>query len=318
MKLHTPVVFFIFNRPAFTEMVFAQIAQAKPEQLFLIADGPRTPEEWETCLATRKVVEKVDWDCEVRTNFSETNLGNGRRGSSALDWVFSQVEEAIIIEDDTLPHPSLFLYCQELLDRYRDDTRVMQINSTNFQNGHNETPYSYYFSRMVHCWAWATWRRAWRHFDFKMSSWPENREMLLETFDDPIERQYIFDILDQFYTGKVDTWDFPWIYAFLMQSGLAITPHTNLVSNIGWGADSTHCKQDDHPTANVPTADIGELRHPPHMLLHREADRYTFNHALGLEAYRRGAAAPATLSGKIDAFRARAVASFKYRLASRR
>ncbi|MFL6255476.1 MAG: glycosyltransferase family 2 protein [Pyrinomonadaceae bacterium] len=314
MQLRTPVVFFIFNRPAFTEQVFALIAQAKPAQLLVIADGPRSPDERETCLATRAIVEKVDWDCQVRTNFSETNLGNKRRGSSGLDWVFSQVEEAIIIEDDTVPHPSLFLYHQELLERYRDDQRVMQINSTNFQNGRNQTPYSYYFSRMPHCWAWATWRRAWSHNDIKMSSWPDNQELVLRTFDDEVERQFMFEIFDQAYHDKIDTWDYPWIYSFLMQSGLAITPHTNLVSNIGWGADSTHCNIEDHPTARVPTSDIGALRHPPHMIVHHAADRYTFDHALELEKRRDGA--PATLSAKIKAFRARAKASFKYRLTS--
>ena len=282
MKLRTPVVFFIFNRPAFTEKVFALIAQAKPEQLFVIADGPRSPAEWETCSATRRIVEKVDWECQVRTNFSETNLGNGRRGSSGLDWVFSHVEEAIILEDDTVPHPSLFQYCQELLKRYRKDLRVMQINSTNFQNGRNKTPYSYYFSRIPHCWAWATWRRAWRHFDFKMRSWPDNQEMLLQTFDDEIERQFMFEIFDRAYTGKSDTWDFRWIYAFLTQSGLAITPHANLVSKNRGSSDSTYATPYDHPTARVPTSDIGALRNPPHMVVHRAADRHTFNHALEL------------------------------------
>ncbi|MEN2383889.1 MAG: hypothetical protein KA716_33360 [Gloeotrichia echinulata DEX184] len=154
MPLSTPIGFFIFNRPDLTAQVFEAIRQTKPHKLLVVADGPRFPEEEEKCLKTREVIKSVDWDCEVLTNFSEINLGCKYRVYSGLDWVFSQVEEAIILEDDCLPTPSFFYFCQTLLQRYRDDERVMHISGNNFQFGQSRTPYSYYFSKYNHIWGW--------------------------------------------------------------------------------------------------------------------------------------------------------------------
>src|SRR3972149_5093970 len=129
MGLKTPVAFLIFNRPDTTESVFREIAKAKPSKLLVVADGARPDRvgEAEKCASTRAIIERVDWDCEVLKNYSNVNLGCKRRVSSGLDWVFETVEEAIVLEDDCLPSPSFFPFCEELLERYRDDSRVMQI-----------------------------------------------------------------------------------------------------------------------------------------------------------------------------------------------
>ena len=147
--MKTPVAFFIFNRPDPTARVFAEIARARPAQLLVVADGSRADRvgEREACLAARSVIDRVNWPCEVLTNFAESNLGCKQRVSSGIDWVFEQVEEAIILEDDCLPHPSFFRFCGELLEKYREDERVMMISGNDFQRGKNATPYSYRFSR---------------------------------------------------------------------------------------------------------------------------------------------------------------------------
>ena len=279
--LTTPVALLIFNRPTLTERVFEAVAKARPERLLVVADGPRFPGEEEKCARARAVVERVDWDCQVLTNFAERNLGCRGRVSSGLDWVFSQVEEAIILEDDCLPAPSFFRFCQELLARYRHDERVMHIGGVNFQDGYNQTPYSYYFSRHTHCWGWATWRRAWQFYGVDMSLWPENRGSVAALFDDEVERDYFTGAFEQAFRGEVDTWDYQWAYACMVQSGLSALPSVNLVSNIGWGAEATHTKQERHEAANRPTSDLGDLHHPPFVILHRAADRYTLDNVLG-------------------------------------
>ncbi len=173
-----PVAFLIFNRPELTRKVFATIAQAKPSKLLVVADGPRAdvPDDREKCSEARAIIGRIDWDCEVLTNYSSANMGCRARISTGLEWVFTNVEEAIILEDDCIPHPTFFRFCKELLTRYRDDQRVMMISGDNFQMGRNRTPYSYYFSRFFHCWGWATWRRAWRHYDIDMELWPSLRD----------------------------------------------------------------------------------------------------------------------------------------------
>ena len=135
--MKTPVAFLIFNRPDTTAKVFEAIRQAKPPKLLVVADGPRSdnPSEAEKCQAAREIIEQVDWECEVLTNYSDVNLGCKTRVSSGLDWVFDNVEEAIILEDDCLPHPSFFPFCEKLLDNYRDDKRIMDIRRNNMQYG---------------------------------------------------------------------------------------------------------------------------------------------------------------------------------------
>src|SRR5262245_27851901 len=136
-QINTPLAFLVFRRPQTTARVWEAIRQARPKTLLIVADGPRATHTGETelCAQVRAICDRVDWPCEVLRNYAETNLGCRQRVSSGLDWVFQTVEEAIILEDDCLPHPTLFSYCQELLERYRYDERVMLISGANVEPG---------------------------------------------------------------------------------------------------------------------------------------------------------------------------------------
>lgn len=281
-KIETPpILFLLFNRPDLTQRVFERIRQAAPQRLFIAADGPRPgmPTDVELCAQARQVVEWIDWKCEVHTLFRETNLGCKQAVSSAIDWFFEHVEEGIILEDDCVPHPTFFRFCAELLERYRDDERIMVISGDNFQQGRQRTPYSYYFSCYTHIWGWATWRRAWRYYDGDMKHWPELRQTswLLDVLGDEVSATYWRNIFDKAHAGKIDSWAYPWISSCWAQNGLTILPEVNLVSNIGFGDAATHTKKGDSRIANLPTAAMKfPLRHPPYMVRHLEADRFTF------------------------------------------
>ena len=281
MSLDTPVVLIIFNRPDTTEKVFDTISQAQPKKLLVVADGPRIdrPNEAEKCAAARAIIDRVDWKCEVLTNYSETNLGCKYRVSTGLDWVFSQVEEAIIIEDDCLPSPSFFYFCQTLLERYRDDERIMHISGNNFQFGQSRTEHSYYFSKYNHIWGWASWRRAWKHYDVEMKTWEECKEakMLNSVCNDIYEQAYWSDIFDRVHQGFIDTWDYQWTYACWAQSGLSILPNVNLITNIGFGADATHTTEISK-LANLPAVNISVIERPSFVIRHHDADSFTFNY----------------------------------------
>src|SRR3954451_2850867 len=167
----------IFRRPEYTARVFERIREARPERLFVIADGPRpgNADDARRCEQARAVVEGVDWRCEVVRDFAEENLGLKRRIPSGLDWVFDEVEEAIVLEDDCLPHPSFFGYCEEALARHRDDARVTTISGDCFDFAGERGSASYRLSRYPLIWGWATWRRAWRAHDPALRRWPELR-----------------------------------------------------------------------------------------------------------------------------------------------
>lgn len=280
MSFLTPVGFLIFNRPDLTEVVFREISKIKPQKLFLIADGPRNPDEKEKCDRTRAIVQKIDWDCDVLTNFSDVNLGCGRRESSGFDWVFSHVEEAIFLEDDVCPSPSFFGLCQTLLEHYRDDKRIMHISGDSSVNK-NINNDSYYFSKYPHSWGWASWRRAWQHYDYKMASWPTFKAsgLLNSICDRPEEQKHWIGIFDQMHADAqvLDTWDYQWLYACWSQGGLSITPNQNLMSNLGFNRqDAAHTVKDD-PRSKVPTSDIWDIKHPQFILRNKDADNNTYN-----------------------------------------
>ena len=281
--LDTPVVMIVFRRPEHTERVLLAIRRARPKRLLIIADGPNPnrPGEVEKCAAARAVVDRlVDWDCELLKNYSETNLGVERRFHTGFDWVFEQCESAIILEDDELPDDSFFDFCQNLLKLYRDDERVMAINGTNYQFDQYSTPHSYYFSRYFHCWGFATWRRAWKHYDVKIRRWPELRgtPWLMDICaGNNTEARYHAEVFDRLTRGEIHTWDYQVTFAMWANSGLAITPNVNLVSNIGFGAGALHHTGTDSPFANMATVEMPQpLLHPPSVLRDLTADRLEY------------------------------------------
>ncbi len=278
------VVFIVFNRPRHTKESFECIRAQKPRKLFVIADGPRKDslDDSQKCLAVREIVEGIDWPCEVHRNYATENMGLKKRISSGLNWVFEQVEEAIILEDDCVPHPDFFWYCEDLLERYKNDPRVWVITGNNFQHGRQRGDASYYFSKFGHCWGWATWRRAWQHFDGAISFWPEwkgssdwNKKM-----PDPLERKYWIEILDRVYAGRIDSWGYPWLATLWFHGALTAIPQVNLVTNIGVGPDGTHTVAlQDEP--GIPAKPLGLLTHPVEVKQNVVADQYFFDHDLG-------------------------------------
>jgi hypothetical protein len=262
----------IFNRPDLTARVFDAVRQAQPQKLFLIADGPRNAGDERKCEQTRVVVQKVDWPCEVHRNYSDTNLGCGRRLPTGLDWVFGHVEDAIVLEDDCLPHPDFFPFCAELLERFRGDERIAQISGTNVCGGVVPQEASYSFSIYPSNWGWATWRRAWKKFDQGIVNWTMVRSERLHWgfFPKREERQYFEEVWDALYEGRiVDVWDCQWVFACMAHHMLSVRPSVNLVSNIGFGKDveATHTGF-DHPVGNAGVRSLGfPLRHPELMVV---------------------------------------------------
>ncbi|CDZ67730.1 Hemolytic protein HlpA-like protein [Neorhizobium galegae bv. orientalis] len=264
-KSIAPVVFIIFNRPDLTESVFREIEKARPGKLFIIADGPRADRanEAEKCAETRKVVETITWDCEVFRNYSDANLGCRKRISSGLDWVFSQTDRAIIIEDDCLPDPSFFPYCTELLEKYENDDRVGSINGSNFTHGRVEVEDSYYFSRYPLIWGWATWRRVWKNYDVSIKHWGTLRENnWLNTVANPSEFEHWIKAFNRVYDGGLDAWGYQFTFSQWLQRQISIQPKGNLISNLGFRADATHTSGSNN-VADLPRQALEfPLRHP--------------------------------------------------------
>ncbi|MBI4429729.1 MAG: nucleotide-diphospho-sugar transferase [Ignavibacteriales bacterium] len=276
----TPILFLIFNRPQTTEVVFKRIREVRPKHLFISADGPRQdrPDETRLCAEARNIITAIDWDCDVKTRYLENNLGCRIAVSSAISWFFDNVNEGIILEDDCVPDACFFHFTQSLLDYYRDDTRIMHIGGTNFQNGITRGTGSYYFSRLNHIWGWATWRRSWKKYDLVLSTYPEilERSVLSHVFYNRDMRNFWRKRFDLAYNNKIDTWDIQWQYAMTVNNGLSVIPNKNLVTNIGFHDAATHTHDGFHVLANIPTSPLNELQHPSLMIPNADADYYSF------------------------------------------
>ena len=280
-QLKTPVAFIVFNRPNTTKKVFAEIAKARPPKLLVIADGPRSnhPDDIKKCAEVRAIIDDVDWDCEVLTKYSTENMGCRHCPPKGLDWVFEVVEEAIILEDDCLPHPDFFRFCEELLEKYRYDERIAMISGDNFQFGRKRTPYSYYFSRYPHLWGWASWRRAWKRYDANMKLWPIIRDgrWLQDILGDKKSVRYWTKQIENTYQGKIDSWDYQWVLECWIKNKLTVLPNVNLVSNIGFGSEAVHTtKRNKFADMKTECMDF-PISHPPYILRDSVADSFTGN-----------------------------------------
>lgn len=243
-SLSTPLLFLIFNRPAETDRVFATIRDQRPTRLFVAADGPRRDRagEGEIVRQVREIATKVDWPCEVTTLFRDENLGCGRAVSEALAWFFSQVEEGIILEDDCLPHPDFFVHCTALLARYRHEPRVATIAGTHFFPPTLPHQQSHYASKYFQMWGWASWRRTWQQYDFKLGSLEPNEwfKLLQRVHPIAVESGYWWEVFQALHAGVIDTWDFQMFFSSWKQGAVHLLPGRNLVSNIGYGPGATH------------------------------------------------------------------------------
>lgn len=292
MSTDVPVLMLVFNRPEKTRQVFEQVRAAKPSRLFVAADGPRPvrPEDAPRCAATRRIVDEVDWPCTVQTLFRDTNLGCKRGVESGITWFFSHVDAGIVLEDDCVPARSFFPYCAELLERYADHDDVMMVAGTNALGEWRSDRQSYSFSYNYNIWGWASWRRAWDHYDPVMPAWndPEARSRVKQLLGTQLFRWWE-PRLDSVSRGLTDTWDWVWIFALMLAGSVTATPARNLVTNIGFDQEATHTRNEWSDGSRLPTYELAfPLRHPASRNPDHEFDRLV--HRRGTPLYSRLAA----------------------------
>lgn len=275
--LKTAILFLVFNRLDTTKQVFEAIRRAKPPRLYIAADGARENRQGEDTKvqAVRDyILSNIDWDCEVKTLFREQNLGCKYAVSTAITWFFENEEMGIILEDDCLPSQSFFWFCEELLERYKDDMRVWHIGGSNFQNGTKRGNSDYYFSKYNLIWGWAGWSNRWKLYDVELDSIIDT-EFLEKTFTDKNAVKYWIKPFHDIKAKKVDTWDYQYTFSMWKYDGLAILPNVNMISNIGFGADATHTTKEGI-LSNVSRFDLFLKHHPTHIYQNIEADQHVF------------------------------------------
>ena len=281
-----PIALLVFNRPHLLARVIDQIRRVQPPLILVVADGPRpnVPADVQLCAEVRALVrDRIDWGAKVLTHYSEINLGLRKRVSTGLDWVFQNVEEAIMFEDDCLPDPTFFRFCTDLLGHYRHDTRIGAIAGTNFQPQNPSCAESYYFSKYPHCWGWATWRRAWKLFDSDLTEWPRLRDQrwLNGLFADELQARFWEQLFEGVHEGKINSWAYAWTFSCWAQSMMTILPQSNLVTNVGFGEAATHTTASGSRFELKATPISFPLSHPKTVAIDAAADDFTQHTVFG-------------------------------------
>ena len=282
-----PILVLVWNRPDYVKILLERLALIQPANLFVASDGPRSgnPSDLSLIEESRSLVsELISWPCDVRVRYQSSNLGCKRHVSSAISWFFDHNEFGIILEDDCIPHPDFFPFATQLLSLYSLDTRVWSISADNRQPIASCDSYaeSYYFSRYHHCWAWATWERAWSYYNLDNQNFLSIRgPKSLRPFLSFLQSLYWYDVWSSvFKFNSVDTWDYQWTFTCFLNNGLSIIPRRCLVENIGFSANATHTTTGRSPLAPSPryseSSSLLPLVHPSITRANITKDRYTF------------------------------------------
>jgi hypothetical protein len=280
------VALFVYRRPDLARSALASIRRIQPKRLYFIADGAKNASEIKACELSRQLVDEVDWPCEIRSDLARVNLGCARRIASGVEWVFEHEDRAIFLEDDCIADSSFFPFCHELLERYESEERVMMITGFNVLSNSDCGGNSYWFSNLGSSWGWATWRRAWAHFDLAMEAWrqPAVQNQIRRLLDDDevfVERARLFN---EVAASRLSSWAIPWNFACLLRGACCAVPALNLIANVGFGCDSTHHKRESDPNAGIPLSSLEfPLTHPGAIAVEKQFDRQWNRKALGVE-----------------------------------
>lgn len=286
-QVKSPILFLVFNRPDVTALVFEQIRNVQPSRLYVAADGPRAGKagEAELCEETRSIVTQVDWDCEVKTLFRNENMGCKYAVSSGISWFFENEEEGIVLEDDCLPNSGFFIFCDALLEKYRNENAIRQISGSNFQFGNKRGDGSYYFSNLTHVWGWASWRRVWNDYNVELEQFrtTDAKPVFRSLFQNEVIADRWDSIFRQLLDRKLNTWDYQFAITNMLHNGLSVIPNVNLISNIGFGANATHTFDTNDDVTRMKIEELGPIVHPSEMKVQKEADYFTLNREFDVE-----------------------------------
>lgn len=286
--MRTPVLLLAWRRPAQLRAVIDALRPVAPSSVFVACDGPNLnlTAEVQAVSEVRELIEReINWPCEIHRLYAESNQGCRLGVSRAITWFFYHVEEGIILEDDCIPDPVFFDFCELMLSRYRHDSRVWCVSGSNFQRGQRRGDGSYYFSRYAHCWGWASWRRCWQHYDADLSLLAPLLAHKLDQalFADRVERDYWIRLwLKLLLEGKPDSWAYRWFFTCIVNGGLTVVPNGNLVVNIGFGAEATHtCRRGSDSIQETFTPPQKLDLAPTFVVRDAAADRFVFDHIFG-------------------------------------
>lgn len=277
-----PILLIGFNRPDTIKQVFETIRKVQPQKLYVAIDGPRESKRNEQALVdqVKNIVQDVDWSADVHFYFNEVNRGAEVTISSAIAKVLEKEEYVIILEDDIVAPYSFFQFMQEMLIKYKDDSRICIVSGNNYTPLDTHNNEDYFFSKYGHTWGWATWRRAWKGYSLNMEIEDKyiqlaNTIKLSDTIEEAKFLRKHFKWLKNRGVGHVE-WDYLRSYFHRINNQLAIVPRVNLASNIGlYGLHANGLSNYHFIPAD---AEFIVKKHPAKVECFTDYDKYHFAH----------------------------------------
>jgi len=266
-----PVLLLTFTKVEQTAKVLAAIAAYAPTHLYIAQDGPREGHatDAEKVKLVKEITEKISWPCEVITRRQTENMGLKKHVESSISWFFSQEKAGVILEDDTMPTPDFFTFCEQMLHRYETDKRVFLVAGTNLNYPH-QTHYSYFFTKEPIIWGWASWADRWAHYDETLQQINDTiptRDIHL-LYQDQYRAEVEINKIKQIKNNDLSSWATAWGYTIRLQNGCCVVPTVNLVTNIGFIEDASHTTDKTHPLSNLQTEKVTwPLVHPAYFIL---------------------------------------------------
>jgi len=279
-----PVLILGYNRPFQIKKLINSLRKIKPKKIYISLDGPKKNfEDIKKCKLVKNEVNKINWNCKLKKNYNSNNLGCRLSVSKAIEWFFYNTKFGIILEDDCIPNQSFFDFCHINNQLYKNNKKIFSISGSNFFNGKIND--DYYFSKYPHCWGWATWSRAWKHYNNKLSFWSKwkKTDSWKSLHTNIIERKYWEKIFDKVKKDKIDSWAYVWTCSVWKKNGLTIIPKKNLIKNIGFDINATNSLKEEKKHLKVYDLNFKKILNKPKILeVSKFNDNYVFqNHFQG-------------------------------------
>ena len=279
--MEIPILLLLFNRPKLTKKLIKSLQIVKPKKIYVNIDGPRSKykNDKQLCREVYKEVKKINWKCKI--NIRKFSFNNGCRKSvkNAIDHFFSKEKYGIILEDDCIPSMNFFVFCAKILKKYENNDKIKSISGNNFQKNKKQYKYDYYFSKYMHCWGWATWRRAWKDYDDNLSGWTKlkNSDYWRRLHPDRYESKYWKTKIELVYKKRIDSWAYVWLASIWFKKGIVVNPSVNLVNNLGFENNALHTFVNRFYFNNSDKIKNYKLiNHPKNIDIHKIFDENTF------------------------------------------
>ena len=249
MKLsyqNIPILILGYNRPFHIKKLITSLKKIQPKKIYVSLDGSKkNTKDINKCKLVKDEIERINWNCLIKKNYNLNNLGCKKSVSNGINWFFKNNNFGIILEDDCIPNLTFFNFCKKINEVHRDNEKIFAISGSNFFNKKIEG--DYFYSKYNHCWGWASWRRAWKHYDNSLSFWNKwkNSDNWKTFHKNKIERRYWEKIFNELKKGKIDSWAYTWTCSVWKKNGLTIIPKKNLIKNIGFDINATNSLKEE-------------------------------------------------------------------------